>query len=735
MEAVRRVVIHDKHPVLGPELVTRPLNLFVLIVAAATLAIQALALVQVLTGAGTATGVAGDKAGAADHVAFAIVALLWVCLGIVVFLQRRARFTGQFFLLAACAGATFLALGTLYSASLADALTFAVALLLLPALLLEFARFADEDRDWRSPELLLFTPPAVLAWPVARHLQNTHADILLWQIALVLVATYLIAAVIQTWHDVIRARTPDRAAESRVRLLGLGVGTATAIPLFIVPLIVGGHLETVLTWLPLIALIFLIAMAWATLIFEFDHAELLVRRSLVFSLLAVAVACVYGAIGFVLVNAGPRLVALGGLAELAIAALIVGAGFVPIQRGARRVAGWLIYGARSDRLRLLQNLSRRLDRVMSPDLLVETLVTELTDALHLRGAAFFRYSMEGSFRLVAATGDASALPGTIDVTAADALGHPPAPLLLTHAKPLTPGRSQTVAPDLRVLDQLHSMLTVPLVIRTHVEALLCLQPKLAHDTFDADDLALLAPVMSQASSALDNALLVHQLTENVTELQAAYLRITHEQEAERSRLARELHDGITQELAAVITLVAVLERQVGRRDPDASVTLDRLRQQAQIAYEGVRDASHGLLPPILVNQGLVPALHALLDSFESSEGITVERQLCDACSLSDDAQLALYRVAQESLENVRKHSGSATVAISLDASPTHMTLTIADQGAGFPSDRSSGLGIIAMEQRLRAIGGHLRVESAPGNGVKIIADVPEGTQSAPLQSA
>src|SRR5579875_1817000 len=146
MEAVRRVVIRDRYPILGPEVIQRPLNRLVIGAAAAALAGQVVALIQVLRGRGTASGIAGHTAGASDHVAFAGVALVWLAMGILVFLQRRAHEAGQFFLLAAAVGSVFLSFGTLYGAGIADALVFAGSLLLLPACLLEFTRVANQVR-------------------------------------------------------------------------------------------------------------------------------------------------------------------------------------------------------------------------------------------------------------------------------------------------------------------------------------------------------------------------------------------------------------------------------------------------------------------------------------------------------------------------------------------------------------------------------------------------------------
>jgi two-component system sensor histidine kinase DegS len=242
--------------------------------------------------------------------------------------------------------------------------------------------------------------------------------------------------------------------------------------------------------------------------------------------------------------------------------------------------------------------------------------------------------------------------------------------------------------------------------------------------FDADDLEVLAPVMRQASAALDNALLFSRLDDTVAELKRAYVRLAHEQEAERARLARELHDGTAQELAAIITLSSVLERQMVGDTVAAQQTLCLLRQQTKDSYQGVRRSSHALRPVILEDLGLIPALRRYVEQFEQTTNITVEVSAADVGPLADGVELALFRVAQECMENVRKHSGSPTARLSLTRHDGTVSLSVADSGCGIHAGTEGGIGMVGMRERLTAVGGALRVESVPGNGTRVEAFVP-----------
>jgi signal transduction histidine kinase len=300
--------------------------------------------------------------------------------------------------------------------------------------------------------------------------------------------------------------------------------------------------------------------------------------------------------------------------------------------------------------------------------------------------------------------------------------NPPVTLLLLHAKPLTARRRSETPAEYRPLDALGIALAVPLVTRAGSETVLCLLAKLSHDTFDRDDLELLAPVIRQATAALDNALLVTRLEEKITELRGAYRRIAGEQEAERARLARELHDGTAQEIAGLITLAAVMDRQLGRDASAGRQTLERLRRQAEDAYQGVRRASHALRPAMLDDFGLAPTLTRYVERFSESAGIEVDCTIAEIGELPDDVELALFRVAQECLENVRKHSGTRGAGLRLFGQGGYAHLEVWDNGRGLPDQVPTGLGLSGMRERVEAVGGTIRIES--DDGVRIEAIVP-----------
>lgn len=711
---LRRVVIRDRYPVLDRAVVTRPLNQAALAAALVSLAAQAWAIGIDLSGG-------GRPAGGFERFSFAFVALLWLGMGVLVFLQRRAVRAGQLFLLSSAAGATFVALGIGYTASLASAVLYAAGALLFPVLLVSFVRALDEKRGWTLHELWLYLPPLALLWPAAQGLAHGHATAS-WRLGVGLIGIYLPIAIALSLVALRRAGSPRQAAQFRALSVGLIAGTAPGIIAFVLPITTLGRLTVDIAWLPALILVFLIAVSYAVLLFELNDADLIVRRGLVYGALTLVAAAVYGTLGLVLAARGTVIVSPGGSIGFVAVTILLIATFGTIGRGTRQLADRLLYGSHSNRWDELRELSDRLGSVMEPSQLGQVLSTGVVSALRLRGACLLWREGDEFVGATSAPAEAKTcrLPAA---TIRSALGDPARSLLLIHARPLTPRRRRVVPERFRALDDLHTVLFLPLVTRSGLEAVLCLQPKVAHDAFGSDDFKFLLPLARQASVALDNALLLQRLQDNLRELQEAYARIAREQEVERARLARELHDGTSQELATIITLSSVLERQLEPGHP-ALHTLDRLLTQAKDTYQGVHRASHNLSPVLLGDLGLMHSLTRYTEQMRETSGMIVRCEVDDLGRLPDSVELALYRAAQECLENARKHSGAAAATLILHQVDGHIEMCVADEGRGMIDSSEPGLGLVAMRERVAAVGGTLRIESAPGIGTRVKVAIP-----------
>lgn len=204
-------------------------------------------------------------------------------------------------------------------------------------------------------------------------------------------------------------------------------------------------------------------------------------------------------------------------------------------------------------------------------------------------------------------------------------------------------------------------------------------------------------------------------------------RIVGTQEEERGRVARELHDSISQILVGVRYALDVTSRRILNGDEKAADTLSIGIDSLTGAIQEVRRISRDLRPSILDDLGLSPAIKTLVDEFSQRTGITTDfsstvfRKLLD-----DDSKIALYRIAQEALTNIERHSSASHISVSLKGTRRGGIMEIEDNGQGFKKSRpgiTAGLGLRNMEERIEQLGGQFKIKSN-SNGTKISAQIP-----------
>ena len=194
------------------------------------------------------------------------------------------------------------------------------------------------------------------------------------------------------------------------------------------------------------------------------------------------------------------------------------------------------------------------------------------------------------------------------------------------------------------------------------------------------------------------------------------------QESERRRVARELHDEIGQTLTAMLLQIEGLSQDVPEH---ARQELDELRETARTGAEDVRRIAQRLRPEALEELGLQAALMALATNLAQQSGIDIDRHIDRRLPLNADDELVIYRVAQEALTNVVRHSGARTASLSLRADTEHVTLCVADDGAGIAPDQlESSFGIRGMRERALLVGASLSIDSTPGHGTTVRLVVP-----------
>lgn len=203
-----------------------------------------------------------------------------------------------------------------------------------------------------------------------------------------------------------------------------------------------------------------------------------------------------------------------------------------------------------------------------------------------------------------------------------------------------------------------------------------------------------------------------------SELERLSARIVQQHEEERRRVSLELHDQTAQVWAAVKMQLGLLREGAPN---DMSVRLDRTLELVDAGIQSIRSVTTNLRPPLLDDLGLGPALRALVESFAAQSSLKVSAHLPAVMpAVAPDAALALFRAVQEALSNVARHSSATSAEVRLSVSDGALTLTISDNGRGFPapdisSDAAySSLGLTGMRERIAALRGSVTFTSSMG---------------------
>jgi PAS domain S-box-containing protein len=214
------------------------------------------------------------------------------------------------------------------------------------------------------------------------------------------------------------------------------------------------------------------------------------------------------------------------------------------------------------------------------------------------------------------------------------------------------------------------------------------------------------------------------------ELQAISQRVVEIQETERRSLSAELHDRLGQDLAAInLNLHIIKEQLSGGSRSKVGLRLDDSIALVERTVEAVRDVAGALRPLVLDDYGLAVTLKSYGGQIATRTGIrVVVAEARPVPRLDQDVEMALFRVSQEALTNVLRYARASAVHITLATQADSVSLTISDDGCGFDAEaamdhRTRGLGLLIMQERLRAVEGSLQVDSQPGAGTRVIATV------------
>lgn len=266
-------------------------------------------------------------------------------------------------------------------------------------------------------------------------------------------------------------------------------------------------------------------------------------------------------------------------------------------------------------------------------------------------------------------------------------------------------------------DTTRSELVVPIVASGRPLGVLNLEsPEPA--AFTDEDAEVLETAADVLAGALENARLYQRAQA------AAVLE-------ERNRLARELHDSVTQQLFSMTLTAQAARAHLEKNPARAAAQLERLQETATAALAEMRALIFQLRPPALRDQGLVAALQQHAQNLARREGLAIALNVVGDERLARGLEQPLYRIVQEALNNVVKHANARNVTVTLEFANEHIRLRVRDDGQGFdveatPSGDGRHLGVLSMRERAAEVGGTMELSSTPGSGTEVTVTVPRG---------
>ncbi|HEY0932298.1 MAG TPA: histidine kinase, partial [Trebonia sp.] len=401
-----------------------------------------------------------------------------------------------------------------------------------------------------------------------------------------------------------------------------------------------------------------------------------------------------------------------------IAAAVAAASFAPARE---RISDWAtrrVFGARQAPDEVLRTFGSRMTRAIPMDELLLQLAESLRKTMTLTSAEVYTGLGDVLERTAAVpdTGPRSLIIGDRErpvIARAGVSGSAWTSVWL----PGLAGRAD--AGQLRVAPVNHAGVLLGLIVVS--------RPATA-DQFSDEDERVLTELARQVGLALHNARLdtalqttLDELRKQADELRQSRARIVASADAERRRVERDLHDGAQQHLVALAVNLR-LTRDLLTDDPEmAGQMIDQLADEVKATIQELRDLAHGIYPPLLADSGLGEALEAA--GRRSPLPVTVDARRLGRYGI--EIESALYFCCLEALQNAAKHAGGAQVDVRLWEESGGLLFAVTDDGPGFdPARARAGHGYTNMADRLGAIGGTVRWESAPGRGTVISGSVP-----------
>lgn len=422
-------------------------------------------------------------------------------------------------------------------------------------------------------------------------------------------------------------------------------------------------------------------------------------------------------------------------ANLAIVVVLTATGG-PLYRRLQLGVNHVLYGGSYDYRSAIELVSRTLEQPSDRATLAQSLCRAILTAMDLECVRLFLPTGQGELDVVAAAGN-----GCSDAQRSWQLAASGPVVRFFQARRQPIGGADLCTQLAEQLANQHEAdalghespgLWIPLFTADELLGLCVLDYKRGGEPFDETDLDILQVITRLANIAIQNTELIAELRRRTTETEQVHQQTLQAREAERKRVARELHDQTIQALVGLNYQLSDLRTVLM---PDEREQINLIQQTVRQTVEDVRRICADLRPPALDSLGLVPAIRSRLRELEQRGVLNVTLRVNGDMeqSIPEDIALCIFRVMQEALINVEKHAHAREVTVDLQLEATEVCLKVRDDGSGFVVPSHLGdlianqhFGLVGLRERLDLVGGKLYVSSAVGQGTCVVARVPIG---------
>jgi signal transduction histidine kinase len=425
--------------------------------------------------------------------------------------------------------------------------------------------------------------------------------------------------------------------------------------------------------IPLALLGLPLAIGIAVFRYRLYEVDVVIARGVVYAALAVFVT-----LSYVAVVGGAGLI-VGGRFNLVLSVIVTAAvavAFQPVRERAERLAARLVYGRRGSPYEVLASLTTQTSHAQSVDEVLRGVAAAVAQGVGATAVRVALFLPGGANRTGVWPAGAA-----LDPTARRArIGHADAPI----------GEVEITLPP--------------------------------GESLDESEERLLAAVAAQADVSLRRLRLAAELAERVDELAASRTRMAQAEERGRRRLERDLHDGVQQEVVALIAKLRLARIQIQRDPTRVDSTLQEAQGEAGQMLTDLRELARGIHPAVLGSRGLVEAIEAVAARMPIGVSVNADDRV-RSTRYPEEIEGAAYFTVTEGLANVLKHSGASEAGVTISDGDSGITLQLADNGCGFDPEAAGYTGLQGLRDRIEAVGGSLKVSSG-SSGTTLAARLP-----------